>query len=57
VRDRRNGVVLIALALTMIVLAVRDRADPGGAHALVELGLGVLGVVLGTVLVLRGRGS
>jgi hypothetical protein len=53
--DRRNGVVLVALALTMIVLAVRDRHDPGGAHALVELGLGLLGVVLGVVLIVRGR--
>jgi hypothetical protein len=52
-RDRRNGVVLIALALTMIVLAVRDRDH--GASAGVELALGVAGVLLGIVLVTRGR--
>jgi hypothetical protein len=52
--DRRNGGILIALALGMVVLAALDWDDPGPAHALVELGLALVGVVAGVVLVARG---
>jgi hypothetical protein len=53
--DRRNGAVLIGLALVLVVLAVLDWDDPGPAHALVELGLALLGIGAGVLLVARGR--
>ena len=53
--DRRNGAVLIALALSLLVLAVLDWDDPRRAHAVVELVLALIGIVAGVLLVARGR--
>ena len=53
-RDRRNGTLLIALAVALLVLLGRD-LDLGSWPGRIELSLAGLALVVGAVLVLVGR--
>jgi hypothetical protein len=55
VRDRRNGVILIALALTMFVVTARDLGQLDSWRVRVDLALVAVAVMVGLVLVWLGR--
>jgi hypothetical protein len=56
-RDRRNGIALLALATGMLVYGLVDLARGRSSPGAVEIVLGVAGLALGVLLVARARRS
>ena len=54
-KDRRNGAILIALALTMLVLTAGDLGQLDSWRVRVDLALVAVAVMAGLVLVWLGR--